>query len=109
MNAINRSLLVVLAKQPYAQWANSTKGPTLSLEEHRELATAYLVPEIESDKQKARILKDHFELIFENELSAWSLDKTEWPMINYSKFQDWFEIQVFELVLDAADSQLELE
>ncbi len=78
---INRSLLLVRGKKPYATWANSfdDDGPRLNLAEHRKDANAYLVVDYTGTGDAGELVELHWEEIFEYELNAWMRDPATWP------------------------------
>lgn len=101
---------IVRPKKPYVDWANSLDGSDFTLEELQEDSSAYLLPEIESDRDVDRILKTYFKRICEHKLEGWCLDEKTWPKINELKiFKQWFEVSLHSMVIDLTDQALELE
>lgn len=77
---VNRGLVIVLAKEPFREWLQSLPDPCdMSLEEINEDSTAYLVPEFEDDKERDRVLKKFYEMIFEDQLACWWTSEKDWP------------------------------
>jgi hypothetical protein len=69
---VNRGLVIALAKEPFREWLQSLPEPcNMSLEEINEDRTAYLVPEFEDDKQRDRVLRKFFTMVFEDHLADW--------------------------------------
>ncbi len=108
--SLNRSLLLVRGKQPYADWANSFDdgGPRLDLAEHRQDANAYLVVDHEETGDLDNLVELHWEDIFGSELDAWMRDRKTWPVNRTrSMFWQWFDVDFASLVFDLGDQPLE--
>ena len=112
MYVINRSVAVIRPKQPYVDWANSVSndGRTYSLEELSEDCSVILLPEYDSDQHADAILRDLYPRIFEVELYSWSVDSQDWPKKrNFSKFLDWFDVELHSMVFDPSEDDIEKE
>ena len=73
-------------------------------------ARAYLVPEDISSEEETPPLELFFRAIFENELEAWTEDKSEWPPNrDLARFCDWFDVARESVVVDLARGELEVE
>jgi hypothetical protein len=105
--------MIVRARQPYVDWAHSIDEAGdvfLSLEEHREDATAYLIPEVEDVEQAEEILAACWPLLFENELEAWCTDEEAWPADRtFEMFLEWFDVELHSTVVDVSAEPLEGE
>ena len=78
MIEINRSLLVVRAKEPFLRWANSLPDPAdVTLEDLNTDRSAFLLPEYEDDSRQHYLLKKYFTQIFEEELNSWWMDQDD--------------------------------
>ena len=111
MNYLNRSAMIVTAKEPYARWANSLDdtGPRFVLDESKE-DTVYLIPEFEEDSEKEKILAKYFADIFEYELWGWWTDETAWPdPITLELFKEWFDVRFYSDVVDVSRQALKGE
>lgn len=109
MKIVNRSALLVRPKDPYVHWANSFDDAEtiLSLDEHREGCTVYLVQEVMDERGLGRILKRHYENIFEYELAAWMADESTWPSRrDYKTFVEWFDVECHSVVCDISNEEL---
>ncbi|MFO7761007.1 MAG: hypothetical protein R6V20_05285 [Desulfobia sp.] len=107
---LNRTVLLVSAKQPYIDWANSFDdgGPLLS--EDQVQATAILIPDTYDEFNYENWLKKNWRKIFEQELEAWMLDADCWPKkLTYQMFKQWFSITVTDTVIDLAGGPVKLE
>jgi hypothetical protein len=81
MREVNRSAVIVTAKQPFLNWVRSmdTSDLTLTLDDMNEEPVIYLVPECESDEEFAAWIDNEFELIFQEQLAGWWTDVSTWP------------------------------
>jgi hypothetical protein len=53
------------------------------------------------------ILRKYFKQIFDEQLLAWHLIEEDWPSRRtFSLFQNWFEAEVGDLVLDLSNHDL---
>ncbi len=107
---INRSLLLVRVKKPYASWANSfdDDGPRLNLAEHRKDANAYLVVDYAGTGDAGELVELHWEEIFEYELNAWMRDPSTWPSNRTLRmFRQWFDVEFASMVFDLGEEPLE--
>lgn len=109
---INRTVLVVLPKQPYVDWVRKMdERPTYSLaESRRNDYVTYLIPSITWEDETGTYWEDagaidfigqfwnHF---FAQSLAARELQPDTWPKDRtLVMFQHWFDIEVYELPLD---------
>ncbi len=107
---VNRCALVVTPQQPYADWANSfdDDGPSYHLDYHQKSPTTYLIDEPREPGNLDVILKRRWKRIFEEELSAWMIDRATWPIPRtYKMFKRWFDVTMSDLVLDLGRDYLE--
>ena len=112
MDLINRSAVIVKAKQPYIDWANhfDDGGPTLTLEDARTNASVFLVDDIEDEADSTRCLKKFYGRIFRYELQEWVTDPKTWPQARDLKtFLDWFDVEIVMMVIDASRQELDRE
>jgi len=113
MRAINRATMVVRPRQPYVDWADSIdddEGARLTLEEHREDPTAYLIPVVDDVEQAEEILVACWPLLFENELESWCTEDEAWPADRtLEMFLDWFDVELHSTVVDIAADPIEGE
>jgi len=105
---LNRSVLIVKAKEPFRQWINSLPDPDdVSLDELNEDTTAYLVPEYDDDSQRDRILSKIFKDIFEEQLDDWWQDEKDWPVKrDLRTFKKWLDLEYHSVVIDIVDAEL---
>ncbi len=105
---INRSVVIVKAKQPFVNWLAMMPSPeVISLEELNREPNAYLIPEYDEEAEREGIMRNYYVKIFEQELWAWSRDENEWPVIrDYAAFKQWFQLEYAPLVFDLDDIEL---
>jgi len=105
MRVINRSVLVVLPKQPFLDWLHGA-GPTskhLTLESLRREPSVYLLPArgLESDLEKC--LEKLCKTIFEEQLDGWYRVKELWPRDrSITAFREWFDYHFLSMPIDLA-------
>ena len=114
MYFVNRSVVIVKAKQPFVDWINSTNAPgdptIATIENVNNEPNVYLVPEYENDNELKRILPSVIDCIWEEELMSWYIDEATWPKDrSKKKFMEWFELQVASSVMDIAGDPLDRE
>jgi len=112
MHLINRAVVVLTPKQPYADWANRTRdeAPPTSLEETRRSAIAFLIPGFELTQDMERYISDHAEEMFTRALADWDEDRSRWPQRrNHLLLREWFDVDLHDLVIDLAVEPLEIE
>jgi hypothetical protein len=105
---VNRSLMLIIFRQPYVDWANQL--PDRSESEHDEPhtiesinqePTACLVPEIFDDDELEAFLERMWVPLFEKELASWCTDEKLWPKKrSFKMFTEWFEISFSSMVFD---------
>lgn len=110
MKLVSRTTLIVKAKEPYLEWANSIDDFKVTLEELHVEPTAFLVSQHETDHEKDKILKKHFKEIFEYELAAWFVDEEVWPKNrDFKMFKEWFDVSFHSMTLDLLPQEIERE
>lgn len=116
MLLVNRTAIVVKAKQPYVDWANSVGDEddadriVMSLNDPDLDYNVYLIDEIIDPDELQGQLQRHYATIFENELRDWHLLEDDWPRRrDFATFQAWFEIETHSVVIDLSGYELEAE
>ena len=105
---VNRSVLIVRAKEPFREWLMSLPEPEdVSLRELNEDNSVYLIPEYEDDFEKDKVLKLIYKEIFEEQLEDWWRDEKDWPKNrNLSLFKKWFDVEFHSVVIDLVGDEL---
>lgn len=112
MKLLNRSAFAVLPRQPFADWVSRLPiddefNQQLTLDEHRQEGTVYLIDEVEEEAGFERALDAYWAAIFENELAAWDEFGDHWPgERDYALFMAWFELKPQVLALDLSRQPL---
>ena len=108
MYEVNRSVIVVRAREPFLEWLNSLPEPAnITLEELNEDSTAYLLPEYEDDSEKVKVLKKYFPMIFQEQLNDWWVDPKGWPTNrNLKMFKEWFDFEFHCMVFDLVEESV---
>jgi len=106
---LNRSILIVRAKEPFVQWINSLPDPAhVSREQVNRDNTAYLLPDLAYDDEQEELLAQFYDLIFQEQLSGWWTDESAWPQKrDLPTFKEWFDVEFHSAVLDLVDAPLE--
>jgi len=104
---INRSLLIVYAKEPFVEWLCSLPVPSehadmflgpKTLESINRDPPCFLIPN-DCDPQDA--LEHYFPIIIHELFSAWSTDENQWPdKFNLRTFKKWFDVKSSMIIHD---------
>lgn len=112
MKLLNRSAMVVLPKQPFADWTlgltfEDALNQALPLAELRKEGTVYLVDEVEEEADFDRLLENNWLAIFQNELAAWDPYADQWPdSMTFDLFNAWFDVYPQILAIDLSKQPL---
>src|SRR5512141_1929224 len=107
MRTVNRTLLFVVPKKPFFDWAKSIDGESVPESDYR---TAYLIPETYNETNYKAFVRKHFKSIFEEELISEYTDSALWPQTrDYKTFINWFEVQACDMVYDLGKEPLAAE
>ena len=110
MKTINRTVITIIPRQPYIDWANSFDDNGPKLETDKKLAVSILISDKYDEYNYEKFIKKNYSDIFEEELDAWMSDPNDWPKNRtYQMFNDWFEVLVSEFVIDMGDGSVEHE
>ena len=106
VKSVNRSALLVAAKEPYYEWANALQEGQ-SLEEDSLEPNVYLIDEYRSEDELAEIINECFGAIFAQELAGWHGDEENWPQErSFDMFLEWFDVVPTSLVIDVGGDDL---
>ena len=105
---INRCIVIVKVKEPFLQWLANLPDPTHSTAERvNRDNTAYLLPDYDNDAGEGKVLKQYYDIIFEEQLSGWWLDEKDWPKDRtFKMFKEWFDVEFHSVVEDLVDELL---
>ena len=105
MKTINRTVITIVPKKPFIDWANSFDdgGPKLAYDSTQ--ATSILIPDDYDEYNYEEFMKMMCQSIFEEELSSWMDNPDEWPKKrDYKTFKEWFELIVSDTVIDYGEN-----
>ena len=107
---INRSVLLVIPKQPFYDWSNALT-PDLSPVQPSDVSdhnTYLLEDELFLDDPKKE-LKSYWKQIFIQELFGQWTDERDYPSLSWELFTQWFDCYRSSLVTDLTDQPLYIE
>lgn len=108
MGVVNRCAVGVRGREPLLRWAEQLDPA--GLEEFGAEPTLYLIPEFDTDDEQEELLREAYEVIFEQELQSWSSDPSLWPQErSYELFRDWFDVVIYPVIDDLVDDELRNE
>lgn len=110
MFEVNRSVVILKPRQPFADWLSQLPGaPAVDLAALRSNGNALLIPHVD-DLDPADFLAEHFHALFCAELADWCEDDSLWPAErNAALFMDWFDIDIHPVLTDLVSAPLERE
>lgn len=111
---LNRSLIVLLPRQPMVDWINLVDpNPSgISIEEVRHEQNGFLVSsdKVETTEDAQRWVNKNWQMLFEHQLNEWYTAESMWPANRSLKmFKEWFEIRYHPMLWDLGNDVLELE
>ena len=112
MYLINRSLAIIIPKQPFVDWANQLPDGDLkvSLKDVQEECTAVLIPDYDTEDEAKAHIDDLYKDIFEEELFSWSTEENQWPQERTKElFWRWFQVTFHSMVFDPYEDPVEKE
>ena len=106
-STINRSVLLVVPKQPFYDWSNKifTDLPETNKKDVDEYNSYLLEEELFLDDPKKE-LKKYWKNIFINELFGQCTDEDCFPNLSWKLFTQWFDFYRSSVVTDLADQPL---
>lgn len=112
MLVLNRSAVVVRAKQPFLDWLWSVDPSSRHhmLNDVNDQPSIYLLPECESEEESAKALRKFCKDIFEERLNGWWRDVSVWPKdLSFRAFVRWFDYSRHEIIFDLVKAGLTRE
>jgi len=108
ITAVNRSLLIIKAKEPFREWVATMPGKSkITIRDLNTACKAYLIPEFGENWQKDAILDELHEDIFVEQLFQYCIDDFKWPQNRtFALFNRWFEPEFYPVVADTAGSDV---
>ena len=110
MKTINRTVLTIMPKRPYIDWANRFDDDGPRLNEDAVHATSILITDKYDEYNYSVFLRKHYKEIFEMELDSWMTDPDAWPQKrSYPMFLEWFTVVVSDTVLEMGKGPIRVE
>ena len=112
MYEVNRSVFIVVPREPFWQWLSNLPHSDLgdlTLAELQQDANSYLVPACQNIDEVWDEIEAHNETIFAAELADWCDDESYWPDLTAELFNEWFNVQISSIVTDLAEEPVERE
>ena len=112
MYEVNRSVFIVVPREPFWQWLSNLPHSDLgdlTLAELQQDANSYLVPACQNIDEVWDEIEARTETIFAAELADWCDDESYWPDLTAELFNKWFNVQISSIVTDLADEPIERE
>lgn len=109
---LNRTVLILISKQPFLDWLNAAhQNPlSLTLEMLRIDNDTFLIPQYEDPLHAVKWAEDHWQFLFDSILFDWVTDESVWPQNRtLDIFLEWFDIDVHSMVWDLANEPLLVE
>jgi hypothetical protein len=107
---INRSAIVVRAKQPFLDWLLNLPdpvGPDMTLDLVNHEPHVYLLPEYGFGHERDELIDQFYDIVFETELAGWWTEEQGWPSNRtVEMFKQWFDVQFHSAVEDLVDAPL---
>jgi hypothetical protein len=107
---VDRALVIVRPRQPYADWANNLPDTTFetSLKDLRENPHGFLIDTYDTPEEAQEIVEDIWEDIFDHCLFAWCTEPKWWPRKTTLKmFREWFDFEFHDMLIDPYDDEID--
>ncbi len=107
---INRTVVLVMAKQPFYDWANGVFPDTTPMnagDEHEH--SSYLIDNTLLFHEPKSTLRNYWKAIFMEQLNSMCTDPDTWPKLSWKLFTQWFDCHFSSMVYDLQDEPLYLE
>lgn len=110
---INRAAILIKYKDPAIKWINEfdpiEDGPEITKESVNQDSTVYLISHIDADTPENLKLwiSANYRPLFQTELEGWYTDESVWPKMNLSRFNNWFDVECYPVVIDTVGTPIE--
>ena len=112
MHQINRTVIVVKAKEPFLKWTQRLPDPLegLTLDRLHNDCHAYLFPLWDTHEEREALLAEVYDFLFVQELYGWHRDDREFPRNRtFAMFLEWFDVEFHSIVVDLLDEDILVE
>jgi hypothetical protein len=104
MSLVNRSIVIVYARQPFIDWVNTILPEPVSFEEINTGCPAFMIEDFEYEEDALDAVNDEWEVFFETWLESWVPDESKWPRNRtVEQFHEWFDVSLHPAVFDRLD------
>lgn len=110
---INRSAIILRYKEPAIRYINKVERGrgelVLTFADTHEDRTIYLISDedAEDEKRLDRWVREHYQMLFEMELSDWFTDPDLFPRNPSLKlFHEWFAVECHSVVVDTVGGEI---
>jgi len=109
---LNRTVAVLVPKQPFMDWLNSVDpdDQTLTVADLRNDNEVFLIPQFSDHAKSVKWVEIRWNFLFEHMLMGWVSDEMMWPQQrNLDMFRDWFDIETHTMAWDLSEEPLLVE
>ena len=76
------------------------KMPTVTMEALHHQAIAFRIPSFMNNADALKHVRQHWKKAWEQELESWTTDDSLWPKRIRATFDQWFDIDIIDYVMD---------
>ncbi|MBN3859448.1 VacJ [Neisseriaceae bacterium PsAf] len=112
MYDIDRSIIVLIPKQPFWSWLQNLPEIDLiglELQDLQNNPNSYLITPCEQIDEVWDVIEKYVQEIFSAELANWSEAMETYPELNIDVFQKWFDVLLSTVVSDVIKTEIERE
>ena len=109
---LNRTVVMLVYKQPFLDWINRVdQNPlSLTLEMLHIDSDSFLIPQFEDPHDAVKWVENRWSFLFDSILFDWLTEESMWPPNRTCQmFLEWFDIDVHSMVWDLTDEPLLVE
>lgn len=106
-NPLRRSIIALLPRQPFVDWLRAQPGEKDAnlRRSHEHNSISFLVPYPMNTHEAVRVIPEHWPRFFAQMLERVRQNPHDWPEDRtWEMFQQWFEIEYRDVVLDISDA-----
>jgi hypothetical protein len=117
MALLNRTVLIIKAKQPMADWLRQLPDldqkeldRPITPKEINKDNTVFLIPEFDMEPETTAFVQSIKLDLFEEILGGWYAEPSGWPKGRTTQmFDEWFDVEFHTVIEDLCDAPLFLE
>jgi hypothetical protein len=104
MSLVNRSVVIVYAREPFLTWVNALIPEQVTLDELNQGCPAFLIEDFEYEEDALDAINEEWAVYFETWLESWVQDESKWPAERtLEQFHEWFDLSLHPMVFDRLD------